>query len=88
MAEKFDPKIPCPYVGVFDEESLYFSGISGFICSDILPLLHFHRISITDTDAELANHAGKELIVGKDNSIDPDVFLNICQYKLDLVICG
>lgn len=75
MTQELDPDISCPDLGILNEKSLYFSRITSFVCSEILPLLHLDWISITDAHTEGSEHAREELVVGKNKSIDPDIFL-------------
>jgi hypothetical protein len=75
VTQELDPDISRPYLRIFNQECLYLSRVSSLVCSQIFPLLHLHWVFITDTNPERSNHAGEEFVVGKDESIDPDIFL-------------
>jgi hypothetical protein len=75
VAQKLYPDISGPDLRIFDEESLNLSRVSRLICSNVFPLLHLDWVSITDTDTESANHAGEEFVVGKDEGVNPYIFL-------------
>ena len=75
MAQELYPKIPCPYLWVLDQESLDLSRIPCLIRPDILPLFNLDRISIADTNSESPDHAREELVVCKNQSVNPDILL-------------
>lgn len=84
MTQELDPDISRPYLRIFNQECLYLSRVSSLVCSQIFPLLHLHWVSITDTNPERSNHAGEEFVVGKDESIDPDIFRKLNNDELIL----
>lgn len=76
MAQKLDPDVSRPDLRILNQECLYFPRIPSFICPDILPLICFDWVSIADADLEGSYLAGEELVVCKDNSVYPNIFLN------------
>lgn len=75
MTEKLNPQITSPDLGILDEKCLDLSRVTCFVNSEILPLFCFHRITIADTDAKCPYHTREELVVGQNESIDPNIFL-------------
>ena len=78
MVQELNSHVSGPNLRILDEKSLYLSGVTRFVGSKVLLLLHFHRIAVTDTDSESTYHAGEELIVGKNKSVNPNVLLGRC----------
>lgn len=75
VAQEFDSDISCPYLRIFDQERLDFSGVPGFIGTNVLPLLELYGVLVTYADTEALYHTREELIVRKNESVNPNVLL-------------
>lgn len=58
---------------VLNQEGLEISRIPCLKSANFFPFVDLNWIMVTNTDSKATDHAGEELEVGKDDSIDEDV---------------
>lgn len=73
---------------MLNEKRLHLSGVASLERSEILPLVQFDGIDIRDRNAEVAEDAAKEFVVGEDDGIHEDVVTQLDDEELVLSRAG